>query len=208
MNSKDLKWFNEDFALDPFGENGVLFTAEYLAFYNFPQEYKDKVKKLIEIHLDSNNNWFNPDTLDPLSHDNRTAIVILSIKYGFDYHKRVFEKSLIHSMLHPRDFIFYTIFSNNWYSIFFKPFYIISLLPQMYSCSNTYKIINGQRVHSTDGKLLIWLKCKSLKLKYTSKFCSYILRNFANLSWKEVFSIYFKNTNHPLNRMSGDWYEL
>ena len=208
MRKEDEKWFDEGFGMSPYGENRILFTAEYLAFYKFPAEYKDKVISLIEEQIDENGEFTTENNGD-ISHDNRTAIVCLSRNYGLDYHKKVFKKSLVHSMLHPRDFIFYCYAAGGLLGIIGTILYPIALLAMMHSCYSNTKIRNGVRYLKTDGKLLTWLRCKSFKLPLTAKICTFIIdKNKEFIGWKEVFRVYFQDAGHPHNRMPKEWYDL
>lgn len=213
MNSKDLKYFESDWRMKPGGENGVLFTAEYLALLGYPEEWRDKAQKAINHHIHSNGRWCTPNE-PTLSHDNFTAIVCLSKGYGFEYHKDIFRKELIHTMLHPRDFIFYLRVCEQWYSFVGLLLYPLSLLAQMHSCVTDYKrrTRNGQDLVfiKTDGKLLTWLRCKTFKLGVTSYICTKIINAKTKYfgSWKKCFEIYFQDQSHPNRNMPEENYNV
>ena len=172
--NKDDKWFNNEWKMEPYGENGILFLAEYLAIKGFPTEWKRRVIKAIEEYKDVNGNWRVKGEAD-LSHDNFTAIVCLSHNYGLSYHKNIWRKDLVHCMLHPRDFVFYASMSSVALRVLFFPLYVIPLMAMMHSCYSDFKVRNGNKMLKTDGKLLTWLRCKSFNLPITSKICTYIL---------------------------------
>ena len=215
MKKSDLKWFDsKDWHMEPGAENGVLFTAEYLALQNYPREWREKARKAIEAHLDSDRKWVTVGE-PTLSHDNFTAIVCMSKAYGFDYHKSIFKKELLfHTMLHPRDFIFYLRVSERWYSFLGLILYPISLLAQMHSCVTDYKIRKQGGIETkfikTDGKLLTWLRCKTFKFKVTSFICSKIIKMKTKYfgSWKKCFEIYFRDPAHPNRTMPEEFYNV
>lgn len=202
---KDEDWFNDEWKMEPYGENGILFLAEYLAIRNFPWEWKRRVIKAIEEYKDVDGNWRVKGEAD-LSHDNFTAIVCLSFNYGLSYHKNIYRRDLVHCMLHPRDFIFYNIVSGVSLAWVFYPF---ALLAMMHSCYSDFKVRNGNKMLKTDGKLLTWLRCKSFNLPITSRVCSYVLsRRTLFKTWRRCFDIYFRNPAHPLRNQLDESYEL
>lgn len=208
MIKSEKHWFDEDFGMSPYGENKILFTAQYLAFYKFPKVYKSKVIRLIETYRDRDGNWITKGE-DNLSHDNRTAIVCLSKAYGLEYHKEFISKSLIHSMLHPRDFIFYAYASGGFLGVLGAILYPIALLAMVHSCWVSYKFRGGKKFIRTDGKLLTWLRCKSFNLKITSLLCTWIIQKGILFgSWKKCFEIYFKEASHPNRNMKDEWYNI
>jgi len=206
--SRDLKYFDSDWGMSPYGENKVLFLAEYLALQNFPSEWREKARICIETHLNEKREWYTMGE-ENLSHDNFTAIVCLSSRYGFDYHKDLFRKDLIHSMLHPRDAVFYLSKCERWYSFIGKVMYPISLLAQMHSCYVVEKRRGDQVFLRTDGKLLTWLRCRTFNMRLTSLICTFIIKNNELFkTWKKCFGIYFKDSAHPNNLMPEESYEL
>lgn len=209
MNKNDLKFFDSKWHMQPYGENGVLFTAEYLALQNYPREWREKARIAIEAHLDEDGKWYTPNE-PTLSHDNFTAIVCLSKAYGFKYHTQIFKRELIHTMLHPRDFIFYLRMCDRWYSVLGLLLYPISLLAQIHSCVTDYKKRGEQVFIKTDGKLLTWLRCKSFNIKVTSFICSKIISIKTKYfgSWKKCFDIYFKDSTHPNRTMPEEFYNV
>ena len=208
INSKfNEKWFDKNWLMSPFGENGILFLAEYLASKNFPAEWRERVIVAIEAYR-RNDEWITMGE-DDLSHDNFTAIVCLSHNYGLSYHKSVWRKDLVHCSLHPRDFIFYASMSNVALRVLLLPFFIIPFLAMMVSCWTTWKVRGDNRMLKTDGKLLTWLRCKSFKMPVTSWVCSMIIKWNSNFgSWKDCFRIYFRDSAHPLNNMSDERYKI
>ena len=209
VNKDYLKWFDDNWHMSPGGENGVLYLAEFLALQGYPREWREKVRKAIEYHR-IDGKWGTPGE-PTLSHDNFTAIVCLSTAYGFDYHKSIFYRELLtHTMLHPRDFIFYLRVCEKWYSVFGMLLYPISLLAQMHSCVTDYKRRGENKFIKTDGKLLTWLRCKTFKFKVTSTVCTFIINMKKKYfgSWKKCFEIYFKDPAHPNRTMPGEFYDL
>lgn len=210
MNKNDLKYFNFKWHMQPYGENGVLFLAQFLALQNYPKEWRENVRVAIEDYVDEDRKWYTKGE-DALSHDNFTAIFCLSKAYGFKYHKSLFKKELLtHTMLHPRDFIFYIRFSEQWYSSLGFILYPISLLAQVHSCVTDYKKRGDQVFIKTDGKLLTWLRCKTFNIKVTSAVCSAIINMKKKYfgSWKKCFEIYFKDPSHPNRTMPEEFYNV
>jgi len=202
---EDDKFFNEEWKMEPYGENGILFLAEYLAIKGFPLEWKRRVVKAIEEYKDVRGIW-RVKGEQHLSHDNFTAIVCLSSNYNLPYHKNIYRQDLVHCMLHPRDFIFYNIVSGVSLAWVFYPF---ALLAMMYSCYSDFKVRNGVRMLKTDGKLLTWLRCKSFDLPLTARICSWVLsKRTLFSSWKRCFEIYFLNPKHPLRNQEDEKYLL
>lgn len=211
LKKQDLKWFDQtDWHMSPGAENGVLFTAEYLALQNYPREWREKARLAIEAHLKPDRTWYTRGE-STLSHDNFTAIVCLSKAYGFNYHTDILRRELLtHTMLHPRDFIFYLRVCEKWYSIFGLILYPISLVAQMHSCVTDYKRRGDKKFIKTDGKLLTWLRCKTFKFKVTSALCTLIINMKKKYfgSWKKCFEIYFTNPAHPNRTMPEEFYDL
>ena len=202
------KWFDKNHLMAPYGENGILFLAEYLAANDFPEEWRERVIVAIGAYRNEDGRWITKGESD-LSHDNFTAIVCLSANYGLDYHKSVWRKDLVHCMLHPRDAIFYASMSHISLRILLLPLYLIPLLAQFVSCWTTWKVRGENRMLKTDGKLLTWLRCKSFKMPFTSWICSRTIKRNADFgSWKKCFNIYFRDAEHPLNIMIDSKYEL
>lgn len=204
----DRVYFDDEWGMSPYGENKVLFLAEYLALKNYPVEWRNRANSCIKSYIDSEGRWITRGE-GHLSHDNFTAIVCLSVKYGFDYHKDLLRTDLIHCMLHPRDALFYISKSERWFSFIGKLLYFIPLLAQIHSCASDWKERNKVKVLKTDGKLLTWLRCRTFKLPVTSFICTFIInRNMEFGSWKKCFEIYFKNPMHPNRVLEEEKYNV
>lgn len=199
-------YFDSNWHMKPYGENGVLFTAYYLALQNFPIEHRSHAKKAIEAHKRADGGWYSVQ--DPnMSHDNMTAVVCLSRAYNLEYHKQPSLISL-RTMLHPRDLIFYHLIAEKFYSPLLWLLYPICFMAQLVSCLSKYKVRNDQKILKTDGKLLTWLRIKTLKLRVTNIFCKLALklnRDFG--SFQNCFKMYF-GLDHPNSTMPKEFYEL
>ena len=191
-----MEYFDKDNLIAPFGENGILFAAEYFRLrkmnnVDLPTD-KEKAMKAIQSQQKSFT-WLQALDGEPNSHDNHTAITSLSYQFGLDYHKQYFYRDWTHR-IHPRDigYYLYLRFGAKKYLSFLLVPTIISMI---ISC-RYYIEKNGYPATST--KLLTWLRIETLDMKITRKICTYMI-NKSFGSWYELFNIYFrKDQNHPI----------
>ena len=187
-------------------ENGVLFTAHYIMLQKLlGQEWFDRLpKKVIKP------NFFDPNPSDDnvddvhFSHDNMTGMYSM-IGGGFSLPIYRWNKRW---WLHPRDTIFYSIMHENKLFYIFLP--VIALMAWI-SCRKERK--------DTSGKCLWWLRLQTMKnhkSKLVSIFGSKLLASMGNLiqkehgwinPWVDVFSIYFKEKDHPINIKMREFYK-
>ena len=198
--------FDKNWHMKPWGENGVLFTAYYLALLNYPAEWRGMAKKAIEAHRKPDGSRYSKE--DPnMSHDHMTAVVWLSRAYGFSYHKNLSTVDF-RTMVHTRDLIFYHLMAEKWYSKLLWLLYPICFIAQMTSCLTKYKTRKGIKLLKTDGKLLTWLRVKTFKLRITNFFCKEALvMNEEFGSFQNCFKIYF-GEEHPNSTMPKEFYEV
>jgi hypothetical protein len=196
MNQYDKGFFNHEWLMQPFGENPILYTAEYAALTHPNAFSADKAKIAIESLLNKERDGFEAVKGEPFSHDNMTAVVCLSKLYNLSYHTKFFWKHWWRRA-HPRDWIFYLSLKEGIIGRIAGLFMFIPSMCMIYGLLfDHYKIIDGQRVLATDGKLLTYLRlscCTSLKL--TQKLCHAILR-YRKVNWSDYFKIYF-GQQHP-----------
>lgn len=207
---KDAKWFREDGTMSPFGENGVLFTAEYCVMENelLPGSTNvallgHRVLKTSQVEED----YFSSGEKH-FSHDNLTGVFCLSKTLGTDHHKKIWFRNYW-AYLHPRDFLWYLWANQRWYSYLVLPFFPIITLAMMHSCWSDFKVRNGNKILKTDGKILSFLRLKAFNMPITARLCDWVLRNNKEFgSWKKCFEIYFRDPEHPLRNFPDEMYEV
>ena len=190
--------------LSPWGENGILFTAEYLRLKQIANNRKtiyDREHGLMAIeHIRVSENEFRAID-EPNSHDNHTAIVSISAQMGFDYHKKFFWKHWWRR-IHPRDLVYYLYLKGGVARTLVKPFLFILSAAMIYSCWDTRKKPEGLR---TDGKLLAWLRLNTINMPLTKKICDNLVTTKFG-GWHNIFRIYFKDLNHPNVKLAKQIY--
>jgi hypothetical protein len=197
-NETDIKYYDSNGFMAPHGENGVLFTAEYARLRQMtgkpPLFPNGDVRLPIEVTLSPGR--------DPLSHDNMTAIVCLSKQFNLGYEKNLFHREWWRR-LHPRDIIFYLYMKGGILGALAKPFLFITILSGLYACY--HKQETGKTL-DTDGKLLHWLRVETCDWKLTRKISSFILEDRHNMTWDDIFKIYFKEWDNPIRVIAGEYY--
>ena len=195
-------------------ENGILFTVEYYLLRLLTNELSDEDIKSFKItvaFLKNQDNTFSalPNGGDHWSHDNHTAKCSMEYLLGLnsdiwlkDWYKRV----------HPRDLIFYW-FMTPYIGWMARPFLWIPGAAMVVSCIQTYKTRGDVKMLRTDGKLLTFVRCiatrrKSWTMALTWRLCSWIINKKKQFgSWSSVFSIYFRETDHPNNVLSLKYFK-
>ena len=199
-------------------ENGILFTAEYWYLYNHLHAnylYKTHLRAAIysQSRLDSDIYQFKANPSDPnpgshYSHDNMTGLYAMMILAGLS----IKELPTIHwndrLWLHPRDIAFYNILQQR--KVAYLAFPLLVLMCA-FSCLRN----RG----ATSGKLLWWLRWHTLiehfkgknkimvKLSRAALSFSTFLIKFNHSGWADVFAIYFKYKDHPINKLARQLYE-
>lgn len=97
--------------------------------------------------------------------------------------------------IRPNDLVFYGYSAGS---------FICKLLVILISLGCVISCLRNK--NETSGKLLAYIKCKSLEresfiMRCTFKICTYLV-NLKNSGWGDVFSIYFKDKNHPNNTLA------
>jgi len=200
-------------------ENSFTFTPLYLLFGRLIAQSKHNQfsRALLSAYnkhgmLDNYPNGEGPN--EYTSHDTLTGVVAYSKVKGLRHHVVIWEHLVRHwftydnrtgrtnfrRIMHPRDIIFYGACANN---IICKAMLPLLSLICIISCLKTKKVRyqHGEKkvfIH-TDGKNLVLLRCKALKMKITFKICTYIIeKKEAFGSWAKIQDIYFRYPGHPL----------
>lgn len=156
--------------------------------------------------------------------DNTTGLICFSHVFNLSYHKEV-PPFHYHGGRNPKDVIFYgyvkylALSKQSWkyfpLRVLFTMLLPVTSIAMIITCIQTYKIKpywyekiikyfkTGEwdrlriKIVKTDGKILAWLRCQSLGMKWTYKICSYFIKRNKNFgSWKKVFEIYYPE-GHP-----------
>lgn len=209
MSTKEF--INEKGLVAPFGENSVLFTAEYVILSlkegKDPELLRSMMVSAIESYRKEDGH-LEFDEKEGFSHDNRTAVVCISKILGMNYHT---EEKFKHwkQYMHPRDIVFYNYLKGGWRKLLATFFMWMPILDMIFTCASTYKVRNGKRIVKTDGKLLAWVRLHTVEMKLVSKICTYLLsKNMFFKTWKNVFNIYFTDFAHPINHFHYKNYEI
>lgn len=166
--------YNQDFLVGPYGEDQILYTAEYAQLLNNKNEYTGFMAgraistSLINEELPVTNKW---------SFDMHYGMVCLSKQYDFVYHKR-FWWGQIHYLLVPRDLILFAFATEGIFHYLSLPFLWIASLWMILGLSiSSYKTINGKQVLATDFDLITRLYLNTFNMPITKKICDYIAKN-------------------------------
>lgn len=164
-----------------------------------------------------------PNNPEPISHDQLTSFIIISKLCNMKFHREIWEEIKRQKFgynnfdstwrpLHPRDIIYYGILCGCklWW-ILYLPFLLISIIsvwgtyytrPQIDIVIKNW-LKNGKWEQNTliesSAKLLSWTRCIILFPKTFKILSFFVFKTSIFKSWKEVFSYYFKDQNHPLN---------
>lgn len=202
------KYFDENGLMAPFGENSVLFAAEYLTLVrNESEELRKEHARSAIAAVYRGDERFEAVKGEKWSHDNHTAVVCLSKVMGFEWHKSLYPKHIM-TMIHPKDFIFYAYAAGRWYSPIAFCLLWITSIAMIISCFQTYKVRNGVKIIKSDGKLLAWLRCQAFDMKVTWFFCKIMLtlnKQFGN--FQNCFNMYFTDPEHPSRQFTSVSYD-
>ena len=173
-----MRWFDDNYLLYPFGENGILFTSEFFTLKKLLGRLSERDKFLAKQAIESQRvspSEFRAISEEINSHDNHTGIVCLSYLVGFDYHKRFFWKHWWRR-IHPRDIVFYLYLKGGLSRSIASLLMWIPSLAMIISCAQNYKVRNGRRILKTDGKLLAWLRFNTIKMPITELICTWLIK--------------------------------
>ena len=196
MEKRDEEYFDHMWLMQPWGENSILYTAEFAALGGDLKPYQAILAIGAHWEPDLDRFWFDDD--EGWSYDNMTAIYCLSFKFGLNVHRRLYWNNA-HAMAHPRDFCFYLWLAQ---PVLGLPFlWVTSLCMIWCALFTTYKDIDGEKVIATDGDLLSFLRLRSTHMPITQLICDFIMKKKWG-GWERFFRIYFKDPFHPNRRLS------
>lgn len=200
-----------------YSENGILFLAEFLTLKKLNGELDAQGVSLAlsaslacKKYEEDNEFWIDPNPSDNnvpdvhLSHDNLTGMYALHKLCGLSVNTLFVNKLNRRIWLHPRDLLFYTIMKNRSIGKYLVPLLIFFIIPS---------IIKPREV--TSGKCLWFLRLHLLDIIYSSFITRSLLwltnhilkHDHGSTPFKDVFSIYFKNVDHPINIAMEKYYE-
>lgn len=200
-------------------ENGILFTAEYWTLKSKERKLNNYEIDYINKAIDSSKHAKGYYLLHPkskeirFSHDNMTGLICLMKLVGREDYKKFkfwFNDIRHHwkQRLHPRDIVFYAYCKGGFLGVLAYLFLFIPSLAMIISCLQDHKVRGGNKILKTDGKKLAWLRLNTLNLPLTKLICSFIInKNMPFKSWKNIFSMYFKNEQHPNNQFKKEIYD-
>jgi hypothetical protein len=182
-----------------FNENASLYTVEYILKTNDQRKGYDLVNFYLSVKLADG--LYNQLPLhagnndDYMSHDQLTAMMIISKKYNLGLHQDIWKEVKRQGfrynniepgkgwILHPRDTIFYGMLAGSklWYLMY--PILLIIMIISQF----------GQ---DTSGKCLNWIRCQGMNWSWTLKILGWFM---PYKSWADVFQVYFPDPNHPIN---------
>ena len=204
-------------------ENSLLFTVEHFfllrEFIDSKNEEEDILVNCINtcrikkgIFMQHPSGLSGDDRY--MSHDQLTAIFAFSYYLGLEYHKEIWQeikrqwlrydnvnpptklrKKLFNErLLHPRDIIFYGYCDGGF---IFKLLLPVLIIIMFVSCwSKRTVLAYGAPAIKTDGKLLTYIRIRSLRINWLNKFFDWIIKiRFG--CWGNVFKIYFRYSHHP-----------
>jgi len=181
-------------------ENGILFTYTNIILQN-KNGLDDKpdlnhiIKSLTRSDGSIKSSLIAGDRT--WSHDNHTAFMSWSKKFGYKYHNNFFWYNW-NRRVHPRDIVYYLSLRDDIVGTMAKPFLFITSIAMIVSCYQEYKIRNGRKILKTDGKILAFVRFNTISMPFTEKVCNWLIKNNPKFgSWENVFKIYFKNEDHP-----------
>jgi len=131
------RWFDVDGIMSPGGENGFLFTSQFILLSDgeYCSDISSRALSKISIGLGE----FGLDPLEPWSHDNHTGLVCFSKVLNLDIHRKIYLKHW-YAMLHPKDFIFHMWAAGGWRAALVFPFLWILSISMILTCAQDFKI--------------------------------------------------------------------
>jgi len=211
-------------------ENSPLFSAQTLTYKllvnpNLKNEVKEEASKLLKV-LDSEgfynkyatavvnaNGWKHDD----LSHDNFKGIYVLHylaekpIPFWMSKRSHIRPDNMILGLYMYLDSnIKFGESKSNLLKLLPLAVVSVLMLYPLASFINTsaklYKTRKGQKFVVTDGKLLALMLLTTLGFTKIRNICTYFIRkNKYFTNWHSVSKMYFKNPDHPINRLLKEW---
>ena len=231
MFVKAYKWSDKYGLLNPDknlrSENGILFTMEFYLLmhelYGFDGfNYKAFNELQLDLYVEDGLYSQTPfgmldenGELEPVSHDNLTAIAASAYMYNrgddinseiwsylkrhlFTYDFRVPGVVNFDRIMHIRDVIFYGFLAGSIICMLLMP---IVVLANVISCLRANE--------HTSGKLLVFVRNRSsrkrsLLMRVSDYICDFIIEWKYDRGWRDVFAIYFKEGEHPCNLLAEE----
>lgn len=207
------EFFTHDYLLNPTPntnnhvENSILFLAEYCLLYKLNYDsnpfLRQHIQEAIEFHRKDETTYMAYPNEDyetaskqenVWSHDNFTAVVVLSILFNLHYHRESsfkFKGWIYRTQ--PWNLLFWAKMKNG---VWFAPiFWLLSPII-------IFKHLSTMKNIHTSGKILAFIQCKMLKMQWLEKLCVWYMKKVGYYkTWEEVFAVYFKYENHPINQL-------
>lgn len=209
-------YFDQRGLLGPQGENSIIFTSQYYSLLllssdskkrDFLKEnYSASLINALESLRSGHNSFQSDDPREPWSHDNHSALIAISQIYSLEYHKKFSWKGWWRRA-HPRDLIFYVHSLGGFRGLLALPFIPLLSLIMLFGALPSYKNIDGDKVLATDGKLLSWLRLQTGNYPITNYIYNHLIKEHYG-SWTNIFSVYFKDKDHPNNVYARLVYEV
>jgi len=197
MHENDINYFDANGFMAPYGENGVLFTTEYIFLRRLAGA---TTAHLSSVALEAIETTLQPPSDgEPLSHDNMTAIVSISRYFGFSFHKQYFHRDWWWRA-HPRDIFFYLYMMGGVARAVSYVGLWFTVLSMVVSCLSRQTVSNGDL--DTDSKLLAWLRCEAAGWSRLSR----LLEKLNGCTWNKIFNIYFRDENNPIRVYANEIY--
>jgi hypothetical protein len=191
-------------------ENGILFASEYYALEKIHgQHIYNGENAIVSTHM--YDDWYvanPPEKGEHFSHDNMTGLKCLMYNiYGTEQGTPILKWNG-RFWLHPRDIIFYSALRLEGLcgfllSLLLLPFLFVSLMRPRENTSG--KCLWFLRLTTMHMSLCPWLSSVAGPMLYLSTFILSI--RHGNEPWDDIFSIYFKNPNHPIRDLVREIYE-
>lgn len=147
------------------------------------------------------------------SHDSLTGLICVSKVFGLSYHTEIWKtikKQWLRydnvnpdspswkRIMHPRDIIFWGICAD---SLICKLLFPILFIIQAVASIQKYKYRNDNKIWKTDGKILTWLRCRTLKWTKSLYIYEKLNKWFSGFNnYFHVFSVYYK-IDHPVRNL-------
>lgn len=200
-------------------ENGILFYAEYLLLKGIDKQDFRQFSDIVEaLQVRGYPGLYdrgageslhkNPYNLRTISHDNLTAIAVISnlgeLPYAHDIAKHglknfmrfdnAFPESPRWSRIqHPRDY--FTWLWCGKYKLLSYPFYPIYFISNLVTTMTEYE--------ETSGKLMAWVRMTGMKNSWLAKINYYLFKKLMVKKYGEnwlaiIIDIYFRHPDHPI----------
>lgn len=195
MRSDFQSYFDHRYLMKPWGENSILFTAEFQALGG--DLHWERAQTALEAYYHRDGGFFHFDDKEGWSHDNMTGAMCLSALMGFSYHRRMYAKNW-RSYLHPRDFFFHLWLAYPRVGRLFL--WVSSLIMIVAALFPHHKNIDGREVLATDGLLLSFLRTRATAMPLTRRLLDKVIGRRGG--WHHIFRTYFPDPRHPNHILS------